>query len=121
MPLRFAIPSLLAVFLVVVTGPSHTVAQDREATESTIKSPDAIVYVDGMACPFCAYGIEKKLGKLDGLQKMEIQLEEGRVLLAFKEGPSPTENEIRRAVKKAGFTARKIEFPDETAGETSSS
>lgn len=96
MTFRFAIPSLLAVFLVVATGPSPTIAQNRQETESTVESPDATVYVDGMACPFCAYGIEKKLKNLGSIQKMEVQLEEGRVLLAFKEGESATKEDILR-------------------------
>ena len=25
------------------------------------------LYVDGLACPFCAYGVEKKVGGLDGV------------------------------------------------------
>jgi len=121
MTLRFAIPSLLAVFLVVATGPSPAIAQDRQETESTVESPDATVYVDGMACPFCAYGIEKKLNTLDAVQKMEVQLEAGRVLLSFTEGESATEDEIQKAVKNAGFTARKIEFAgDSPSGDTSS-
>lgn len=110
MTLRFAISSLFVVLLLVATGPSPTVAQDRQETESTVGSPDAIVYVDGMACPFCAYGIEKKLKNLDAVQEMEVQLEEGRVLLAFEEGQSLTKEDIQGAVKNAGFTARKIEF-----------
>ena len=36
----------------------------EEASED-VKNPDVIVYVDGLACPFCAYGIEKKLNDLD--------------------------------------------------------
>lgn len=79
-------------------------AQDEIAT------PDAIVYVDGLACPFCAYGIEKKLKNLDAIQQLEVQLEKGRVLLKFREGQTLTKKAIQQAVKKAGFTARKIEF-----------
>ena len=28
--------------------------------------------VDGLACPFCAYGIEKKLGAVNGVEKLDI-------------------------------------------------
>lgn len=105
------IPMVAALFvalLAMATLVPAVQAQDK------IETPDAEVYVDGLACPFCAYGLEKKLKKLNAIQTMEVQLEEGRVLLAFKDDQTLTKKEIERAVKKAGFTARKIEFPNET-------
>lgn len=111
---------LAAVFVLAAAGPQAR-AQDTSSTDEAIENPDAIVYVDGLACPFCAYGLEKKLKNLDALKRMEVQLEEGRVLLAFKTGESLTEEEIQNAVKKAGFTARKIEFPKEEPSASRSS
>jgi len=104
--------ALLAVLLATAAFGPQAQAQDRA---ETIQNPDATVYVDGLACPFCAYGLEKKLKKLGAIQKMEVQLEKGRVLLAFKDGQSLTKEEIQQAVKEAGFTARKVEFPDGTS------
>jgi mercuric ion binding protein len=118
---RVVLSALFALLLSVAAVPSHILAQERPAEDAAVTSPDATVFVDGMACPFCAYGIEKKLKNLDALQSMEVQLEEGRVLLVFKEGESATKDEIQKAVENAGFTARKIEFADETATEPSSS
>ena len=89
--------------------------------QDTVQNPDAEVYVDGLACPFCAYGLEKKLKTLDAIRAMEVQIEEGRVLLAFKEGKTLTEDEIQQAVEKAGFTARKIEFADDASSTRASS
>ncbi len=96
------------------------IAQAQERGD-TVNDPDAEVYVDGLACPFCAYGLEKKMKTLDAIRKMEVQLEKGRVLLAFKEEKTLTKDEIQQAVKKAGFTARKIEVPDGTSSESPSS
>lgn len=107
--------TLLALVLSLgVAGLAGTpvLAQDEAPT------PDAIVYVDGLACPFCAYGIEKKLERLDGVERIEVGIEEGRVLLTFTEDSSPTKDELQQAVKKAGFTARKIEFTDGSASES---
>ena len=38
--------------------------------------------VDGLACPYCAYGIEKKIKALGGVDKgsIEIKLNEGRAI-----------------------------------------
>ena len=30
------------------------------------------IEVDGLACPFCAYGLEKNLKEIDGVENIEI-------------------------------------------------
>ncbi len=30
--------------------------------------------VDGLACPFCAYGIEKQLSKLEGVERIDVDI-----------------------------------------------
>lgn len=106
---------VLAAFLLVsVLGPPRTQAQDQDKVED----PDAIVYVDGLACPFCAYGLEKKLDDYDAVQELQVEIEEGRILLVFREGQALTKDEIDQAVEEAGFTARKIELRNEEPPET---
>jgi copper chaperone CopZ len=105
--------AVLSVLVFLVPVPAAQ-AQSGEKGKA-VTAPDATVYVDGLACPFCAYGLEKKLKKLKALRTMEVQLEKGRVLLAFKEGQTLSKEQIEQAVTKAGFTARKIEFADEGA------
>ncbi len=35
--------------------------------------------VDGHACPFCAYGIEKQLSTLEGVARVDVDIEKGAV------------------------------------------
>ncbi len=35
--------------------------------------------VNGLACPFCGYNIEKNVGKLDGVKDVKANLKEGLV------------------------------------------
>lgn len=62
--------------------------------------------VDGLACPFCAYGIEKQLSTLQGVQKVDIELKEGLVLVTMAEKSTLTETQAAEAVRDAGFTLR---------------
>ncbi|MFQ6021985.1 MAG: heavy-metal-associated domain-containing protein [Acidiferrobacterales bacterium] len=62
--------------------------------------------VDGLACPFCAYGIEKKLNAIDGVEKVDVELKKGAVVVTMTEGTALTETQAREAVKDAGFTLR---------------
>ena len=62
------------------------------------------VTVDGLACPFCAYGIEKKTKRLNGVKEIKIYLNTGTVVLKCSEDKSPAFADVRTAVKDAGFT-----------------
>ncbi len=69
------------------------------------------LYVDGLACPFCAYGVEKKVGGLDGVEKVEIEIEEGVVTVTLADGATLDEATAKQAVDQAGFSLRKFEAP----------
>jgi len=62
--------------------------------------------VNGLACPFCVYGLEKQLSKLPGVKQVETNVKKGEVVLLVKEGITLTEDSAREAVKKSGFSLR---------------
>ena len=72
--------------------------------------------VDGLACPFCAYGIEKQLSKLEGVARIDVDIEKGAVMVRLNEGATLDEATAKAAVKRAGFTLRAFERVGE-AGE----
>jgi len=62
--------------------------------------------VDGLACPYCAYGIEKKLNAIDGVEKIDIDLEKGLVIVNVAEGIKISDEQMTRLFDDAGFTYR---------------
>lgn len=77
---------------------------------------EGLVYevgVDGLACPFCAYGIEKQLSKLDGVQSVETDIKQGLVVVRVQNGKSLDKPQVEQAVKKAGFSLRSLEMAEE--------
>jgi len=81
-------------------------AQTKSETDKTYIK----IEVDGLSCPFCAYGLEKKLKNIDGSKDVSIQLEEGEVTMSVPLVKKPTEEELRKIVKDAGFTPKEISF-----------
>ncbi len=72
--------------------------------------------VDGLACPFCSYGIEKQLSSLEGVASVVVDIEKGSVVVTMQESASLDEKQARQAVKDAGFTLRSFKHraPDDS-------
>jgi mercuric ion binding protein len=64
----------------------------------------AQVAVEGMSCPFCAFGVEKKLKDVPGVAKVTVDMAGGTAALVAGEGKSLDLGRIDPAVKAAGFT-----------------
>lgn len=68
----------------------------------------AAVKLDGLSCAFCAYGLEKRLKKVEGVEKLEIQVDQGTANLTVKKGKALSIEAVEKAVKDGGFTPREI-------------
>ncbi len=66
--------------------------------------PTYRVEVAGLACPFCAYGIEKQLSALEGVETVEVHIRDGAVIVSLRDGATLDEAAVRQAVDDAGFT-----------------
>jgi mercuric ion binding protein len=104
----------IIIAFLVVAGFTSSYCQDTKNEDKELKGTIK-VRVDGLSCPFCAYGLEKKLKKMDGVEKIEISVEDAYALLTIEDGKVVSEKAIRENVKDAGFTAREITevSPDE--------
>lgn len=76
------------------------------AAPALAESPAYVVGVDGLACPFCAYGIEKQLSRIDGVETIDVDIETGRVIVTMRDGATLDEATARGAVEAAGFDLR---------------
>ena len=76
-----------------------------------------VMRVDGLACPYCAYGVEKKLKAIEGVERVDVDLDKGLVVVDAREGVVLTEEAMRRLMRDAGFTFRsmRVERPGEAA------
>jgi len=65
------------------------------------------VHVKGMACPFCAYNIEKRIKTLDAVPdnpNYEASVDKGQVSFDWKADAAVDKAAIREQIEKAGFT-----------------
>lgn len=96
------------LLLILMLGVTTIFAQSHEVT----------IRVDGLSCPFCAYGLEKKLNDIKGVENININFEEGLVVLQVAEGETISEEELREKIQDAGFTPKEVVFSkkDDSSG-----
>lgn len=64
--------------------------------------------VDGLACPFCAYGIEKGFLKTEGVTSVDIDLKNGLVIIKTDDGKTFKEDELKAIINDTGFTMKSM-------------
>jgi copper chaperone CopZ len=63
-----------------------------------------MVQVDGLGCPFCAYGLEKKFKEFKGIKNVKIDIETGDFSFSYPAEKALTMNAVISQVEKAGYT-----------------
>lgn len=61
--------------------------------------------VEGLSCPFCVWGLEKKLKKVKSVDKIEVHLKQAKADLYLKPNAHLNIGALKKAVKDAGFSA----------------
>ncbi len=85
----------------VLVVPSQAVAEVEQVS----------VRIDGLACPVCAYNIEKRVKTLDGVERdarIVTSVENGTAKFPWKAGVNFDPETVRKAIQQAGFTPREI-------------
>lgn len=81
-------------------------AEPVKASASEVASAEASVVtvgVNGMVCSFCAQGIEKKFSEVKSIEKVNVDLDNKKVILNYKKGEKHDEAQIRKIIKEAGY------------------
>ena len=61
------------------------------------------VKIKGMVCSFCAQGLQKGIGKLEEVEKVEINLKKGYAKITVKEGKTLPMDEVKEIIVDAGY------------------
>ncbi len=99
---------ILVMLSPVLGAASHGLTQE---TSPNLSAQQIVIRVDGASCPFCAFGLEKRLGRIDGVANVRIEMKAGEAIVTLKKGATVSEQALRQAVEEAGFTPREIIFP----------
>ena len=90
---------IVLIMIIAVLGTFSSNAQIQKVDQE----------VFGMDCAPCAYGLERGLKKMDGLQNVRVSLNDGKAYLELSENNSLSLRQIQEEVKKNGFSAKNAE------------
>ncbi len=110
----------LAAVVAVGVVPGAVAAQTQRpqdqskavAADSLIVGANLILRIDGMSCPFCAYGLEKKLKELDAVDTLVVRVSDGLVAMRIREGRNIPDTVLHELVTQAGFSLREVVRPE---------
>lgn len=105
--------AVMACFVVaVIAGCATGYGSDAMNGTSSERTADATIAVDGLTCPSCVYGFEDTLKRVDGVLRIETDLNTGRARVWYAPDTSPEMKALWDAVNDSGFTPRKITSAD---------
>lgn len=106
---KHAAETTAALVLALALGSPGLQAQQTGAAKEPPTSARTIeVKILGMSCPFCAYGVQKKLEALDGVETLQVDLESGIATLEMADGADLTNARLVQTVEDAGFEVATI-------------
>ena len=70
---------------------------------SAAEEKEFIVSVPGIPGPYCAYGVEKRLFELDGVQRVDLLWKEEKIRVLIADGKVVTSDQIIMAVEKSDY------------------
>lgn len=108
-PTWTGVPALLLVAL-MAPGAVEAEPVSSPATSSEPAPEIVEMVVPGLSCPFCAYGLEKRLRQeIEDLSDLEIEAATGKVTFRVADGSALSDEDLRTIVRKAGFSVEELE------------
>jgi len=98
---------IINVFITIVLlsfATTSLLAQKNIKNDKNNPKDEVSVQVDGLGCPFCAYGLEKKMKELKGVKAFKIEMESGLTSFTYPTEHNISIEEVKYQVIKAGYT-----------------
>ncbi len=105
----FRFKSWMPLFPVVLLATMLALPMSVRADGSNAYPKDSyVLQVNGLACPYCAYGLEKQFAHRRGVTKTDIDIVKGVAVVHVRPGTRFTDAQLKRLVYDAGFALRRV-------------
>ena len=93
----------VAVMALSVTATARTVRIVQTSSVGNEPGMLEIAVEVELSCPSCAQGLERRLGRLDHVTRIDIHAEAGRIVLGVAPGTTVDTADVRQVIRNAGF------------------
>ena len=104
---------LLILSTLIVFGLTTTISAQSETKSDETTVETKTYSVEGMTCQGCVSSIESKLGKIEGVEKYEVDLEKGEAIVEF-DPEKVKSDDIEKEFEGTSFTVTVKETETET-------
>jgi len=106
----------LAVFAFgcAATGGRHADQQTSGGAPAAAQGADASIHINGLACPYCVYNVERSVKQVAGVKRVAIDLNTGVASIWFESDQHPEPKALWAAVKDSGFTPAEMHIGEQT-------
>ena len=88
---------------VLAAAAAFCVAVGCGGTHAQSSSGDIIIAIPGVPGPYCVYGIEKRLGEQQGIERVDLLWEDEQIRIVLTAGSRLTEADVREAVEGSEY------------------
>ncbi|MEM9157499.1 MAG: heavy-metal-associated domain-containing protein [Verrucomicrobiota bacterium] len=101
---------ILLFFMVSIASLGYAKESEIRSDELAIEGADKIVKVEvkGLVCDFCARALDKIFRKQPEVAGIDVDLDDKRVTIGFKEGKMLDDKAIKKLINASGYTVEKI-------------
>jgi len=86
-------------------------AQTADANDAFASERTAVLWVKGLACPFCVQNVDKQLAAVSGVELVHVDLPTGKVQVLLAADNPASQDELAAAIVSSGFTLDRAEMP----------
>jgi len=111
--------SLLGASAIVASGCATTPrVRDGDVPNVDVEPADAfsadrtaVLWVKGLACPFCVQNVDQRLAAVEGVDLVHVDLPTGKVRVLLAQDHPASQIDLTDAIAASGFTLDSIEMP----------
>lgn len=101
----------VAIVMMAITIPVLASTDGADTSQTPVTGVHRLTLrINGMACPFCAYGLEKKLSLLEGYvdNTYKVDINAGKVSFGWKPAQPLKLKKLSQTVEDAGYTLKNV-------------
>jgi len=88
---------------------ADTVAEPNTDADPAASAQTVTAKVNGLVCDFCAQAVRKVFKKQDAVESVNVDLDNGEIVLGLKAGATMDDQTIEKLIRKSGYSLVSID------------